>query len=851
MKKLSLLLLLFCGILRFHAQSPIVRVSDTTNGFLIHFQMPNYTLKDTVLSTFFSTSETFSYFESEELGIVADVGYPLLPQHSLDLPLYASSNILSVEVREERTQVLSLTHRIVPCQEDFVNTGSFPLPFSIQTDYYASDGRSREELFAYSDPYIVFGQKGVTLSIFPFTYRPTQGQVSVLQEAVFYVKYSPPSKTSSIENSSEVKASYLENFFDRSFAQALPSKSSALYKGRYLIVCDPIYEHHLDSFLLHKQSLGYSVDLKTTAECGNTAAGIKNLINSRYHSFSTRPDFVVLVGDTKQIPPTSGDTSGLSISDPVTDFGYSQLDGDDFYADVMLGRFPCKSANELQTMLQKSIYMETNAPFLPKNAVFVSGTDDRLIMQYTFKAAHKDVIRDAFQPAGYTCNLLLQPNINTLRNALNNNPLFFIYSGHGNTEAMVISNNTIINETFVDLGSNNSFPIVFSFACLTNNYGITEFLGHNFLRSSKGGVAYFGSSVNSNNLIDNKIERYILRDEFQRSPYLGQMILLAKNTYRKSYFNRFFYKTERYIKAYNLLGDPALCLVHFPEIVGIDLLSSTCTTDYHLARMHPALENGYWRTGPGLDIVEDRGKNGVRVQRAQEQHFQTSLQFHFTANGKNQFLSKNVKPRIRPTFFIVDAQTQLAQEITGLETRKSYYFRSTNYSPDILQYRWVLLRPNSGSPDAMQIGSAPTLLPPIPFGELYSGRETSDQATNFSTEGIHTLYLRILDGCGWSQLQESFYVRLGFGAFEIGIFPNPASEVLTVDFEQTTENTRESTFGLKVFDPSGQEKYNRPIQLSSSNRKVQIPTSQWKEGTYYLHIENQGKTLQRQIYIKR
>ena len=82
---------------------------------------------------------------------------------------------------------------------------------------------------------------------------------------------------------------------------------------RLLIVTHNDFASGLSAFVAHKVSLGWTVDVANTSTIGTTTTAIRDYIRLRYNNAATRPDAVLLVGDTDRIPYFVGladDTSG-------------------------------------------------------------------------------------------------------------------------------------------------------------------------------------------------------------------------------------------------------------------------------------------------------------------------------------------------------------------------------------------------------------------------------------------------------------------------------------------------------------------------------------------------------------
>ncbi|HAH23389.1 MAG TPA: hypothetical protein DCL77_06490 [Prolixibacteraceae bacterium] len=559
MKKIySIIVLLIMNIWVYSQEIPqsIVSVSEAENQFTITFNLPNYIVKDTSLLSSYNIPEIFKYIDIDYFGNIDDIGYPELPQLTFDLKTPTQSSNFQISVSNQITQDITLNHRFMPSQDELETDTTF----TIINDYYTSDGTIYNSSSAISEPYIVMGQTGVSVSIFPFKYNPQLNKITVLRQATFTINYTSL-KGAEIPNPSPIQSSFLSSFFEN-YPQL---KSASTSRGRYLMVTPPRFENRLKCFANYKRNIGYEVNVVSTATIGSSFGQIKSYIQSQYNSIATRPDYILLVGDLIDIPAADGNPTGNSIDNPITDIQYATLEGDDYFADAFLGRFSVSTEDELQYIINKSIYMETNIHLLAKKAKFLAGESGSWFgaQEDQFENGHRDIVKNTFEPNGYICQKLYQPTYADAFIALNDNPLYYLYSGHGNAEAWMGGTFKIyVNTSFSDIKQmsiNTVYPFVFAFACRTGNFASANSIAKDWIRQKNGGVTYFGSSVDSKGSSDNAIEREIFGDAFTYGNNISNIITLGKSRYYK----RFWSKTNRersrrYMKAYNLLGDPSL-----------------------------------------------------------------------------------------------------------------------------------------------------------------------------------------------------------------------------------------------------------------------------------------------------
>ncbi len=192
-----------------HLPASLVEIIQEENSFTITFHLPDYILKDTML-TEDSLSEIFKCIEIDDyFGIISDTGYPQLPQLTFDLYLPEDASEFQVTTSIDTVQNITIDRRYLPFQD---NIETDELVFQINNDYYDSDGSLYNFTSQISDPYLVMGAKDISFTIFPFIYNPVENRITVISTATFTISYDsqgyePPIVTS------EIKNKYLSIFF--------------------------------------------------------------------------------------------------------------------------------------------------------------------------------------------------------------------------------------------------------------------------------------------------------------------------------------------------------------------------------------------------------------------------------------------------------------------------------------------------------------------------------------------------------------------------------------------------------------------------------------------------------------
>jgi len=550
-KRLFILSLILNLVINSYSQ--VTSITTIEDGFIIDFTLPTYTVKDTNIYEVYGINQTYSYIEMEQLGQMMDIGYPNLPQYTIDLHLPDDASQFSVSVSNRVTETIYLSKKIIPAQ-DFDEEGD--LIFSIQNDYYSSMGSLYDFDYQISDTFNIMGANGLSFSIFPYQYNPSLNKIEVIKSCRFTLTHNGSSSVQLISTtvSNSIKDQYLNSIFEN-----YPIlKSGSVDRGKYLIITAPAYEDALLYFANYKRNIGYDVTVVNTTTTGTTTSDIKSYIQTQYNNTSTRPSFVLLVGDHGDIPASGGSTSG-DYEDPLTDLNYALLSGDDYFADIFLGRFSVSNVPQLQNIIFKTIYMETNLHNIDRKAVLLAGGGDG---EDQFDNPQRWVMDNVLNPQGfdYIFNFAVDGATRTDGlNALNGDYTLFIYRGHGAKTSLSEPFN--FSGSDIDNSTNTIYPFGFGFACNSNNFGYTSpCFGERWIRSAHGGISYFGATTPTYRHTNNVIEERVfdkMDDKDQLSPFI--------NLGMKDYYKRFWSwlsgkRRKRHIKSYNLLGDPSIYL---------------------------------------------------------------------------------------------------------------------------------------------------------------------------------------------------------------------------------------------------------------------------------------------------
>lgn len=554
----------------------ITEVETKSGSLIVDFELPNYVVKDTNLLESYSIDEDYTYIEAPEMGLISDLGYPQLPQRTVDVLVPDDATGFTVSVSNIQTTTINCQFPIFPAQENF--TDDIPL-FVRNDNYYNSNG----SLFAFthklSTPYRIMGANGISLSIFPFQYNPSTGVLTVINSCKFTLSFSGATIDSTDTTPYNIPGGetsetqlYFSKVFDNYSKAVLRSTSANTVesatisdRGNYLIISAPEYVNTLTYFANYKRNIGYNVTVVSTTTTGTSAASIKSYIQNLYNNKLTRPRYVLLVGNYQKIPQAAGSTSSSDdvedqvedAKNPVTDLNYVLLDGDDLFADAFIGRFAITNVTDLRIQLEKTMRMETTLHMVNKKVTLLSGGGHG---KENFKDRQEWVRKEIFQPLGYSATTYYSSgsnlNYDQIDEAMNSTADISVYYGHGGYTEYSSQFNWATITTPLET---EIVPFVFAFSCLTNCYAnMYGCFGSTLMRSRA--TTYFGSTTVVDSHHDTKIHDKLFT-KLNSTSQMRPMINAGMKDYYKTFYvllDNFYKKTP--MKSYNLLGDPSIYL---------------------------------------------------------------------------------------------------------------------------------------------------------------------------------------------------------------------------------------------------------------------------------------------------
>lgn len=330
-----------------------------------------------------------------------------------------------------------------------------------------------------SDPYILRDLRGQNIMVYPFAYNPVTKTLRVYTHLVLTMgktsdKGCNPKqshKTNQVKISPETDAMYNQRFVNY---KASGSKYSFIPdEGELLVICPDQYLNAMQPFVDWKNQSGRPTAMVSLSDIGgNNADQIKAYIQSRYNNPEENLTFVLLVGDYNDLTP-------YPMNGGRSDIWFGQLEGNDYYPEVFVGRFSVQSVSDVQNQITKVIYYErditANADWLAKG-IGIGSTEGAGSGHNGGESdyQHIDYIRDTL--LHYTYNEVSQhyqgvgvgTNATMLSQNFNEGVGICNYCNHGSVTSWYVG--SFSNSHVNALVNDYKWPFIWSTACLNGKF---------------------------------------------------------------------------------------------------------------------------------------------------------------------------------------------------------------------------------------------------------------------------------------------------------------------------------------------------------------------------------------------
>ena len=506
-------------------------------------------------------------------------------------------------VRAEYTDYENI--EIAPSKGDFprsINPDDVPYTYG---EAYTTDAFFPATIATLDEPYIHRDVRGQNMMVVPFQYNPVTKVLRVYNCLVLSMMKEGNDSRNIIESRNrsftldpEFKKMYESRYIN--YGESMSKYTAIEEAGELLIICHDGFMAAMEPFVAWKKQIGRPTTMVGTSATGTTADAIKAYIANYYSSHPNLTD-VLLVGDVAHIPGvyiSAG--SGYSGYSGYGDVQYGQTAGNDYYNELIIGRFCCENVMQVTNHINKVINYERDlnatATWLPigqgvsKNEGAGSGHYGEADYE------HVDYIRDDLLNYNYTTVHRDYQNVsgvsssaNTVSQHINEGVSIINYCNHGSETSWGVFSYS--NSNVNALTNDFKLPYIISVACINGKYDRSgDCFAEAWMRATNnatgnptgaiGGMFSYISQpwtppqYGQDEMVDILVESY--SDNIRRTMggvfINGNMSILDLGT--SSNANKGTYNT------WILFGDPTLTLRNaIPQDMGVTHVTSMNSTD--------------------------------------------------------------------------------------------------------------------------------------------------------------------------------------------------------------------------------------------------------------------------------
>ena len=334
-------------------------------------------------------------------------------------------------------------------------------------------------------PYILRDFRGQNIMVRPFAYNPVTRTLRVYEHMTIEmtkvsdngVNQKLNRRSNTVKADIEFLKAYEERFIN--FKETESRYTFVVDQGSMLIVCVDAYLNALQPLADWKNISGRPTTITGSSTTG-TDTQLKSYIQNYY---AEHPDlsYILLVGEHSNLP-------GHSMNGGRSDIFYGMLEGNDLYAEVLVGRFSPSNVEDAAQQAARTIYYERDVDATAawcNHGMGIGHTDGPGHYGET-DWQHIDKIRDTLMHYTYTQVTQRYVNYNTVTNAIisqdiNDGISIANYCNHGSETTWAA---TGYSTTHVNALTNDyMLPYVISVACNNGQFDVGECFGESWMRS--------------------------------------------------------------------------------------------------------------------------------------------------------------------------------------------------------------------------------------------------------------------------------------------------------------------------------------------------------------------------------
>lgn len=415
---------------------------------------------------------------------IVEAGNPELLETAFSLIIPEGSQptvriIASSHIEREQVELAPSKGRL------YRNTNPENIPYT-KGDSYLQDYFLKDSVALLGESYQLRDFTGIAIQVFPFAYNPVQKKLKAYSSITLEVQFNNTLPFKRIASVPHIFNNIYQNHF-LNYTTAAENLEETT--GDMLILAPNVFCEAMQPYADWKIKNGYSVEIVSLSNVGNTSSAIKDYITSYYETHDLA--YLVLVGDNAYFPT-------IIIGGNISDNYYGEVAGYDRYPDIIIGKISAETVEQVSTQVEKFIQYEQqpeNTNHFPVFCGIGSGEGpgdnnefdyehirniDHTLLEYTYTSGYEffDGSRGELDDFG-------NPTALQVTSAINDGVGIINYCGHGAETSWTTSN--FSNASINSLTNYNKLPFIFSVACLNGNYAGHTCFAETWLRANQNG----------------------------------------------------------------------------------------------------------------------------------------------------------------------------------------------------------------------------------------------------------------------------------------------------------------------------------------------------------------------------
>ena len=446
-------------------------IQSSESSIIVNVQVPGF------LTTEVNTPRGAAQVISIPKAVsTAQAGEPHLPMMAIPVLIGDHQHY---DIRVLQSHYHDYAIEVAPSKGDFsrqVNPDEVPYTYGTA---YSADAFFPEAQAGLYDPYILRDFRGQNIVVYPFAYNPVSKTLRVYYDLTVEMYSDSESGTNILDRKSntmkldpDFKAMYENHFIN--YKTASTRYNPVNETGKLLIICHDEFMNAMMPYVNWKKQIGIPTTMVGTSVSGANSEALKNYIQQQYNNDNSIAH-ILLVGDNAQVQGYYAYNGGYS---GRSDNWYGQVAGNDYYNDVIVGRFSAESIDHVTTQVNKVITYERDLDATANWLAIGTGVSTQAgngghfgeddwqhidnIKSDLLGYHYSEVFRD-YQNAGGTNSSAAQ-----LSQHINSGLSIINYCNHGSETSWSVFNYS--NSNVNALTNVNKFPIVWSVACLNGKY---------------------------------------------------------------------------------------------------------------------------------------------------------------------------------------------------------------------------------------------------------------------------------------------------------------------------------------------------------------------------------------------